>query len=149
MSHDPLVSLMSLCAGGDYTAVSVDLTFNSSRLSHTVTVYTLVDMEAREGNETFSISLSNSAAQLSVPTATITIRDASKSVKHRMCISSLHSTQQLTLLTVPAVALGFSRTAYAFAEGEMMTNVEISVAANPQSRSVDVTVRSVNDTATC
>ena len=51
------------------------------------------------------------------------------------------------IITSAAVALGFSQPSYTYTEGQMMANVEITVTANPQNRSVHVIVVSVDDTA--
>ena len=62
----------------DYTAVSVELTFNSGSFSHDVMVAALHDRVISEDVEEFSLSLTGDpAVQFSVSTATVTITDAS------------------------------------------------------------------------
>jgi M6 family metalloprotease-like protein len=60
-------------AGSDYTATSGTLTFADGEASKTITI-PILDDTVYEGNETFSVKLSNiSAGSIIVPTATVTI----------------------------------------------------------------------------
>ena len=67
-------------AGTDYIATSGTLTFAPGQTSQTVIVQTLADQVANEGNESFTLSLTNAVqATLGTATATGTILDATPS----------------------------------------------------------------------
>ena len=136
----------SPCPTDDYDEVSQDLTFNSysGSLSQNVIVFALPDTVSGEGDEVFFLSLTEDdpAVMLMMSTANVTIIDASKLVRygpHELFISMISS---------PAVVLGFIESSYTFTEGQMMANVVVNVTANPLSRSVLVAIMSVGGSAT-
>ena len=73
----PPPSLSHSDGGGDYTSLSVDLTFNSATSSQMVTVATSMDTVI-EDNETFTLALTeddNAVNMLMPQSSTVTITD--------------------------------------------------------------------------
>ena len=84
MHVDVIYTLHAHISADDYTAVSEILTFNNGSLSQNVMVTALPDRVADEGDEVFTLSLTEDdvAVQLSVSSATVTITDASECIQN-------------------------------------------------------------------
>ena len=128
--------------GEDFETVNTVLMITPGISMYSVPV-TINEDSMVETDEMFSLSLTTTEMGTSITpdTAMVTITDTSK---YGVCAGSSLPFSHLS----SAVMLGFAVGPYVFAEGQMMTSVQVTVGSNPADRTVIVNIMSVDNSAT-
>ena len=138
-------------AGGDYTPVTTDLTFNSTNaaIPQTVTIPILDDL-LLEGSEVFNVTLTSNSAILAPDSATVTIEDVDGKLH---CSVGLLSTDHREILNIflspyPEITVGFfCPGSYFVAEDAGSVNVTVEILRGTPVRDVIVTLQTVDGSA--
>ena len=147
-----LLPLSHSGSGGDYTSLSIDLTFNSVTISQMVTVATSTDTVI-EDEETFTLSLTendDAVNMLTPQSATVTITDQTSKYIHCHInrIEEYVAARRNLIYCVfsSALTFGFDPSVYSVMEGESEV-VTVTVMGGTLDRDVVVTVMTVDGNA--
>ena len=139
-------------SGGDYTSLSIDLTFNSVTISQMVTVATSTDTVI-EDEETFTLSLTendDAVNMLTPQSATVTITDQTSKYIHCPLnrIEEYVAARRNLIYCVfsSALTFGFDPSVYSVMEGESEM-VTVTVMGGTLDRDMVVTVMTVDGNA--
>ena len=138
--------------GGDYTSLSIDLTFNSVTISQMVTVATSTDTVI-EDEETFTLTLTENddAVDVMPQSATVTITDQTSKYIHcplnRIDEYVAARRNLIYCFFSSALTFGFGPSVYSVMEGESEVVTVTVMGGGTLERDVVVTVTSHDGTA--
>ena len=141
-------------AGGDYTPVTTDLTFNSTNaaIPQTVTIPILDDL-LLEGSEVFNVTLTSNSAVLAPDSATVTIEDVDGKLHYSVGLLSTdfregNKISNIFSSTYPEITVGFFCPGnYFVAEDASSVNVTVDILRGTPARDVIVTLQTVDGSA--